>query len=295
MKTAIMTDSNSGMNKEEAASYDIFCMPMPVLIDGKSYYENQDLSVEEYLDSLLKGRDVTTSQPSPMDIIDEWNRILDLGYDEIVYIPMSSGLSSSCGSAMGFAGEFDGRVTVVDNKRISISQKTSVFDAKALADSGKSGSEIKELLEKTSMDYIIYLAVDTLKYFMKTGRASKAAATLVGDLLSVKPILKTTGEKFEPVTIARSQKKCEEKIIESLRLNLDTRFKGIDKELISVGCASSCREKKDAIKWFNTMKEAFPEYGVFYVPLSCSITTHTGPDARGAGIMHRLTASKDFL
>ena len=261
---------------------------MPVVIDGKDYYEGLNMSVEEYLKALTSKKDVSTSQPSPMDVMDEWERIFSLGFDEVVYIPMSSGLSSSCSSAMGFAEDYDGKVFVVDNKRISISQRTSVLDAKFLADKGKSGQEIKDTLEGYASDYIIYLAVDTLEYFMKTGRASSAAATLVSNVLSVKPILKTTGEKFEPVTIARSVRKCEEKMLEAICLNLDTRFKGLSRDEIMIGAATSCVSKKDADKWFQTVREAFPEYPVFYVPLSCSITTHTGPDARGMGIMRIL-------
>ena len=160
-----------------------------------------------------------------------------------------------------------------------------MLDARYLADKGKSGAEIKDILERHASDYIIYLAVDTLEYFMKTGRASSAAAALVSNILSVKPILKTTGDKFEPVTIARSIKKCEEKMIDAMRLNLATRFKDLSPNEILIGVATSCIHKKDADKWFDSVKEAFPEYPVFYVPLSCSIMTHTGPDARGMGIM----------
>ncbi|MBR2275720.1 MAG: DegV family protein, partial [Lachnospiraceae bacterium] len=171
MKTAIMTDTNSGIPLKEADSLGIFCLPMPVVIDGKDYFEDKDLTVEEYLKALTGKRNVTTSQPSPLSVTEEWERILSSGYDEIVYIPMSSGLSSSCSAAMGYAEEYEGKVFVVDNKRISISQRTSVLDAKALADQGKGAEEIKRLLEKHATDYIIYLGVDTLEYFAKTGRA----------------------------------------------------------------------------------------------------------------------------
>ncbi|MCR4657799.1 MAG: DegV family EDD domain-containing protein [Lachnospiraceae bacterium] len=287
MKTAVMTDTNSGIQKEEAESLGIFCISMPVLIDGESYCENENLTPEEYLKALTSKREVSTSLPSPLELTDEWDRILSLGYDEIVYIPMSSGLSSSCGSALGFADEdeYEGKVFVVDNRRISVSQRTSVMDAKYMADKGMGGAEIREYLEKTAADCIIYLAVDTLEYFLKTGRASSAAAALVSNVLSIKPILKTTGDKFEPVTIGRNRKKCDEKMIDAAKLNLSTRFKDFGPDEITIGVATSCIHRKDADAWFKLVKDSFPEYNVFYVPLSCSITTHTGPDARGIGIM----------
>ncbi len=288
MKTAILTDTNGGMSKAEAEAMGIFCLPMPVLIDGKDYYEDVNISVEEYTKALLSQKEVSTSMPSPMNVTDEWDRILALGYDEIVYIPMSSGLSGSCAMAQGLADDYGGRVLVVDNKRISIAQKTSVLDAKYLVEKGKSGSEIKEVLEKMASDYIVYLAVDTLKYFMRSGRASSRAASLVSDVLNVKPILKTNGEKFEPVTIARSIKKCEGKILEALRLNLETRFRDLSRDELVIAAATNCIHKKDADSWLQTVKDAFPDYPVFYVTLSCSITTHTGPDARGMGIMRIL-------
>ena len=292
MKIAIMTDTNGGISKAEAESLGIFCLPMPVLIDGKDYFEDVSISVEEYTKALLSKKSVSTSMPSPMDVTDEWERIFSLGYDEIVYIPMSSGLSGSCAAAMGFAEDYDDRVHVVDNKRISVALRTSVLDAKYLAEKGKSGKEIKEILEKNGPDYIVYLAVDTLEYFMKTGRATSAAAALVSNVLSVKPILKTTGDKFEPVTIARSTKKCEEKMLDAIRLNLETRFKGLSRDEIVIGAATSCISKKDSDKWFHAVRDAFSDYQVFYVPLSCSITTHTGPDARGMGIMKTIKRSE---
>ena len=177
MKTAVMTDTNSGIQKEEAESLGIFCLPMPVVIDGESYCENENLTPEEYLKALTAKKEVSTSMPSPMEMTDEWDRILSLGFEEIVYIPMSSGLSSSYATARGFAeeDEYEGKVFVVNNKRISVSQRTSVMDAKYMADKGMGGAEIKEFLEKTASDYIIYLAVDTLEYFLKTGRASSSA------------------------------------------------------------------------------------------------------------------------
>ncbi|MCR4739657.1 MAG: DegV family protein [Lachnospiraceae bacterium] len=287
MRTAILTDTNSGISVNEAKSLGIFSMPMPVIIDGKNYYENETLTIDEYMKALTDRREVSTSMPSPGDLLDKWDEILSDGYDEIVYMPMSSGLSSSCSSAKGCLDDYEDRVFVVDNHRISVTLRGAVLDAKRLADSGKSASEIKDILEMMRNDSVVYLGVDTLEYFMKTGRATAAAASLVSNVLSVKPILRTTGDKFEPVTAVRGNRKCSAKIIENMNKELNSRFKNVPKEEIMIGVAGSFKENEDAIRWFETVKEAFPGYEVFYDPLSCSITTHTGPDAMGVGIMKK--------
>ncbi|MCR5107860.1 MAG: DegV family EDD domain-containing protein [Lachnospiraceae bacterium] len=287
MGTAILTDTNSGISVNEARAMGIFSMPMPVIIEGKNYYENESLTVDEYMKELLAKKDVTTSMPSPGDLIDMWESIFDEGYDELVYIPMSSGLSSSCSSAYSCMDDYEGRVFVVDNHRISVTLRGSVMDAKRLSDSGRSGAEIKDILEAMRNDSVVYLGVDTLEYFMKTGRATSAAASLVSNVLSVKPILRTTGEKFEPVTAVRGAKKCAAKIIENMHKEMKTRFSDVSAEDMLIGVAGSFTERSEAEKWFSTVKEAFPDTEVFYDPLSCSITTHTGPNAMGVGMMKK--------
>ncbi|MCR5734872.1 MAG: DegV family protein [Lachnospiraceae bacterium] len=287
MSTAILTDTNSGITVNEAKSLGIFSMPMPVIIDGVNYYENETLSSEEFMRALTDKKAISTSMPSPGDLLDKWDEILEDGYDEIVYIPMSSGLSSSCASAKGYLEDYEGKVFVADNHRISVTLRGAVLDAKRLADAGRSGSEITDILEAMRNDSVVYLGVDTLEYFMKSGRATAAAASLVSNVLSVKPILRTTGEKFEPVTAVRGIKKCSAKIIENMQKELGTRFKNVPAEDILIGVAGSFKESENAKKWLEVVKEAFPGYEVFYDPLSCSIITHTGPDAMGIGMMRK--------
>lgn len=283
MKVAILTDTNSGIPSEEIEKLGIFSMSMPVIIDGESYYENENLTVESYLKALTDKREVTTSQPSPGNLIEQWDKIFELGYDQIVYIPMSSGLSSSYSTAMSFKDEYD-NVVVVDNHRVSVTLRASVMNAIKLVEAGKTAEEIRDILESNTNKSVIYLGVDTLEYFMKTGRASSAAASLISNVLNVKPILKCTGEKFEPYSAVRGLNKCASKIISAIETELKTRFADEDKSQIVIGVASSFVDHAEAEKWFETIKKAFPDYHVYYDPLSCSICTHTGPNAMGIGI-----------
>ncbi|MCR5788291.1 MAG: DegV family protein [Lachnospiraceae bacterium] len=291
VKTAVMTDTNSSIFEEEAKELGVFAIPMPILIDGRVYYEGISISNEEFLKALREKRDVSTSQPSPADVMEAWDRVLSSDYDEIVYIPMTSGLSSSYAMAAGCAADYDGKVAVVDNRRISIAQKTTVLDARNMADRGMRADQIRGVLEAQALDYIIYLAVDTLEYFMKSGRAASSAASLVTNVLNVKPILKTNGNTFEPVTVARGEKKCAEKMLDAIRLNLSTRFKDTEPSELLIGAATSCVERKDAEHWFSLVQEAFPDHPTAYVPLSCNITVHTGPNARGMAVIRRIKKS----
>ncbi|HCM91579.1 MAG TPA: DegV family protein, partial [Lachnospiraceae bacterium] len=196
MKVAIMTDTNSGIMVDEAKEIGIFCMPMPVIINEENYIEGVNLSRAHFFEVMMEGADVSTSQPSPGELVDMWDSILDEGYDEIVYIPMSSGLSSSQKNAEFFAKEYEGRITIADNHRISVTQRQSVMDAVLLAKAGYSAKGIKEILEETAYDSVVYLTVDTLDHLRKTGRVNATAAT-VGNVLGIKPILRTTGGNFE--------------------------------------------------------------------------------------------------
>lgn len=185
-----MTDSNSGIKPEEGEKLGVFSLSMPVIIDGKVYFEGKDIEEKEFYDSMISGKDVTSSQPSPGDVMDMWDSILENGYDEVVYIPMSSGLSASCHAAIQLSEEYDGKVQVVDNHRISVTMREAVKDAKWMADNGVSAKEIKDALEKNAYDSVIFLTVDDLKYLKKGGRITPAAATL-GAVLNIKPILTT--------------------------------------------------------------------------------------------------------
>ncbi len=283
MKIAIMTDTNSGISIEEADNLGIFCLPMPVIIDEINYIEDVNLTHDMFFKMLAEGRDASTSQPSPGDVLDMWNGILDKGYDQVVYIPMSSGLSSSATNAIGYADDYEGKVFVADNTRISVTLRQAVLDAKAMADEGMSGAEIKNTLEERAKDCIIYLAVDNLEHLKRTGRVNATAAT-VGSVLNIKPILKTDGGAFEVNTVVRGSKKVMAKMIDTIHEELRTTFKDVPVDELSIGVAGSFVSREDTDNWFNSVKEEFSHMNVFYDDLSCSISTHTGPNAVGFGI-----------
>ena len=201
----VVTDSNSGMTQEEAEKLGVVVLPMPFFINDNVHYEGIDLSQEEFFRLLAEDANVSTSQPSPGDVMDLWNKLLK-EYDEIVYIPMSSGLSASCATALALAADFEGSVFVVDNKRISITQYQSVLDARALAGAGYTGAQIKEILEKDALEASIYLMVDTLKY-LKGGRVTPAAA-MIGTVLNLKPVLTIQGDKLDAFAKVRGVKQA---------------------------------------------------------------------------------------
>lgn len=287
MRVAVMTDTNSGISLEEAKDLGIFCMPMPVIIDEEEYVEDINLTQERFFEILASDAVITTSQPSPGNLIDMWDGIFEEGYDEIVYIPMSSGLSSSTQNSQIFAEDYDGKVKIVDNHRISVTQRQAVMDALALAKAGKEAEEIKNELERTAFDSVVYLAVEDLNYLKRTGRVNATAAT-VGNVLGIKPILRTTGEAFEVRTAVRGIKKAAARIIEELENEMKTRFAGVDHDELIIGTAGSFTNKVDAGNWCSVVKEAFPDIEVYYDELSCSVSTHTGPNAMGVGISRRI-------
>ena len=287
MKVAVMTDTNSGIMVDEAKEMGIFCMPMPVIINEENYIEGINLSRAHFFEVMMEGADVSTSQPSPGELVDMWDSILEEGYDEIVYIPMSSGLSSSQKNAEFFSKEYEGRIVIADNHRISVTQRQSVMDAVLLAEAGNSAQRIKEILEKTAYDSVVYLTVDTLDHLRKTGRVNATAAT-VGNVLGIKPILRTTGGNFEVCLPVRGIKKAMSKMIEEMNEELRTRFAGVPHDELIIGTAGSFVEQADAENWCNTVKEAFPDIEVYYNKLSCSISVHTGPNAMGAGISRKI-------
>lgn len=292
MKTAIMTDGNSGISAAEAEQFGIFRMRMPVIIDGKDYFEETNLTQDMFYSSMSEGRDVTTSQPSPGDVLDMWEHILGQGYDAIVYIPMSSGLSNSCVSAQGLAQEYEGCVQVVDNHRISVTQRQSVFDAKLLADAGVTAAAIKEKLEESAYQSSIYLAVNTLEFLKRSGRVTAAAAAL-GTVLNIKPLLTIQGGKLDAFAKVRGIKKCEARIIEAIRNDIATRFSDADKSQLIIGTAGTFLNPADAEAWCNAVKEAFEGIEVYYNQLSLSIGGHTGPNAIGVGVSVKVSAAVD--
>ena len=286
MKTAIMTDSNSGIMKSEAESLGIFSLPMPVIIDGVTCYEGIDLTQEMFYLSLTGGKDVSTSQPSPGEVMGMWDEILAGGYDEIVHIPMSSGLSNSYESAAGLAKEYGGKVQVADNHRISVTLRESVLEAKELADEGRSAKEIKKELEERAYESCIYITVDTLEFLKKGGRITPAGAAL-GAVLNIKPVLTIQGERLDAFAKVRGMKKGKHKMLEAVRHDLDTRFGDIETSRIVIGAAGSGLTKEEELEWTDTLREAFPGAAVYYNPLSFSVGSHTGPGAVGTAVSIR--------
>ncbi|MCR5269140.1 MAG: DegV family protein [Lachnospiraceae bacterium] len=284
MKTAILTDTNSGILTPEANELGIYVMPMPVLIDEDIFYEGQNITEEEFYEALKSEKRVTTSQPSPGDVLDTWEKLLSEGYDQIVYIPMSSGLSSACETAKSMADDYEGKVFVADNHRISVTLRPSVITAKRMADRGDDGESIAAFLEKDALNASIYLAVDTLDYLKRGGRVSSAAAAL-GTLLNIKPILTIQGEKLEPFANMRgSMKRCEERMLEALKQDIETRFAAVDPKKLMIGLAGAGLTEEEKKSWMELGKTYFPDADLYYDPLSASVAAHTGPGAVGLGV-----------
>ncbi|MGN0823289.1 MAG: DegV family protein [Candidatus Gallimonas sp.] len=275
-KVKIVTDSNSGITQSEAEKLGISVLPMPFLIDGEQYFEDVNLTQTEFYEHLKDDAAVSTSQPAIGDVSDLWDALLSDG-SEIVHIPMSSGLSESCHTAEQLAKSYNGRVRVVNNQRISVTQKQSVLDAIKLAERGKSAAEIGEYLEKTKYDSSIYISLETLKYLKKGGRLTPAAA-LIGTILKIKPVLQIQGEKLDAFQKVHTLKKAKEVMIAALRNDLSTRFaEYANNGEMSIAVAHSANEAEAQI-FAKELKDAFPEIPVTFVdPLSLSVSCHIGP------------------
>lgn len=283
MKTAVLTDTNSGITVEKGKEYGIYVLPMPVIIEEQNYLEGVNITHRQLYRALLDDREVSSSQPSPGDVMELWDKVLGDGYDEIVYIPMSSGLSGSCSNAMQLATEYDSKVWVVDNHRISVTLMESVFDAKALADQGLSAREIKHQLEARAYEASIYITVNSLKYLKKSGRITPSAAA-IANVLNIKPVLTIQGEKLDSFAKVRGIKQSEKKMIEALQADLAARFSNIPFKQLKIGTAGTFEKEEDARRWQDMVQSAFPETLVYYFPLSCSIACHVGLNAVGIGI-----------
>ena len=287
MKTAIMTDTNSGMTKNIADELGIYVIHMPVIIDETTFYENDTITEEEFFCALSSDKHITTSQPSPGDVIELWDQILAKGYDELVYIPMSSGLSNSCAAATGYSQDYNGKVQVVDNHRISVTMYESILHAREMSSHGASAKEIKTALEADAYNSSIYVTVNTLDYLKKGGRITPTAA-LIGTVLSIKPILTIQGEKLDSYTKVRgSMKRAEEKMILAIQSDLERRFADQDMSKLHIGAAGAGLTTVQQEEWLTLLRNNFPEADIFYTPLSASISVHTGPGAVGVGISFR--------
>ena len=285
-KIAVVADSNSGYTPEEAKAAGVHFIPMPFYIDEKEYFEGVNLSHEEFFDFLAKDADVSTCQPSPGSMLSLWDELLK-SYDEIIYLPMSSGLSGTCQTATMLAQDYDGRVYVVDNQRISVPLKHCVQDALTMAEMGKSAKEIKDYLERTKFDSVVYITVDTLKYLKKGGRVTPAAAAL-GTLLKIKPVLQIRGEKLDSYAKARTMNQAKKLMIDALRKDIDELFDGYLSE-VHLDIAHT---KNDAAaqEMKTLLEEAFPGCGEITIdPLSLSISCHIGEGALGIACSRKLT------
>ncbi len=275
-KVAIITDSNSGITQQQAKEYGVSVIPMPFYIDEELCYEGVSLSQEEFYEKLKNDVEINTSQPSPADLTFLWEEMLAT-HDEIVYIPMSSGLSNSCQTAKIMAQEYDGKVEVVNNQRISVTQKQSVLDAVALAESGKTAAEIREILEKEKFESSIYITLDTLKYLKKGGRITPAAAA-IGTVLNLKPVLQIQGEKLDSFKKARGKEAAKKIMIEAVKNDLENKYKGVDKSKIHMHAAYS-GNPEEAEQWVKELEENFPGFEINADPLSLSVSCHIGHGA----------------
>ena len=276
MKIAVVTDSNSGITQAQAKAMGITVLPMPFMIDGETYYEDITLTQEQFYQRLKDNSDISTSQPTPDSIMKLWDELLK-GYDQIVHIPMSAGLSGSCATAMMLAGEdeYEGKVFVVDNHRISVTQYQSVKDAMMLADMGMDGAQIKKRLEETAADSVIFVTVDTLKYLKKGGRITPAAAAL-GTLLRIKPVLIILGEKLDSFAKARTMKQAKTLMMNAIQKELDERLHDSECKDCHLAIAHSDNEEA-ALEFKKEMEERFPDADIYLAPLSLSIACHIGP------------------
>lgn len=284
---AIVTDSNSGISQAEGKELGIYVIPMPFLVDGKLYFEDVDMNKEQFYHFLENDADLSTSQPSPGDVMDLWDKLLK-EYDEIVHIPMSSGLSASCSTAMGLARDYDGKVQVVDNQRISVTMQQSVMDAKHLVAAGKSAAQIKEILEKEALESSIYLMVDTLKYLKKGGRITPAAA-LLGSALNLKPILQIQGDKLDAYKKVRGVKAAKKNMLEAMKKDVEGRFSDyVTKGQLKLHVAYTTDEET-ARQWKEEVQSVFPDIAISRIdPLSFSVTCHTGPGVLAIAASHAL-------
>ncbi len=278
MKVAVVTDSNAGITQNEAKEMGAFVIPMPFIVNGEEYFEDINLTQEQFYEKLFQNAEISTSQPAIGQVTELWDKLLK-EYDEIVHIPMSSGLSESCNTAKRLAEEYDGKVQVVDNHRISVTQKQSVRDALALAKEGKSAKEIKDYLLKTAKDSSIYIMLGTLKYLKKGGRLTPAAAA-IGSLLRIKPVLQIQGGKLDAYAKCLSPQIGKQKMLNAIKKDLETRFA----EFVNAGEmrleVAYTYDRQRAVDFAEEIKGMFPNIVITDInPLSLSVSCHIGDGA----------------
>lgn len=285
-KIAVLTDSNSGIIPKEAKELGLYVIPMPFYIDDQEFFEEVNMTQEEFYERIDEKTAISTSQPSLENVGKKWDELLE-EYDQIVYIPMSSGLSGSCSSARALSLDYDGKVEVVDNQRISVTLRRSCLDALRLAEEGKNAAEIREILERTGLDASIYITLDTLTYLKRGGRITPAAAA-IGTLLKIKPVLQIQGEKLDAFATVRTIAQARKIMIKSAIKDIENRFGGMEAHEVDIDLAYTGSE--EAIAGFEEeVKEAFPWIDkVYAAPLSLSVGCHIGPGAFAIAISHKL-------
>ena len=270
-KVAIVTDSNSGITQEMGTELGVYVIPMPFYIDEELYFEGVNLTIAEFYEKQSNDAEIGTSQPSPGDVLELWDTLLK-EYDEILHIPMSSGLSSTCDTAMSLARDYDGKVIVVDNGRISVTQKQAVMDAKKLLAEGKTAQEVHDILVAHKKDARIFLTVDTLKYLKKGGRITPSAAA-IGTVLNIKPVLQIRDEKIDSFAKVRGWKQAKKIMFDAMEKEIKESFQGKE---IRLSLVHTCTEE-EIQKHLEETKARFPEYEIDVDGLSLSIVTHVGP------------------
>ncbi len=286
MSVCVLTDSNSGISATEAFANDVYVMPMPFYINGEMHKEGIDLDQDGFYKELEKGVDISTSMPSVGDLFEVWDGLLEK-YDQVLYIPMSSGLSSSCATATSFAVEdYPGKVIVCDLQRISITQKQATYEAKALADKGLSAEEIKDQLMAIKKDSYIYIMVDTLEYLKKGGRLTPAVAA-IGSLLKIKPVLKIYGEKLDTFAKGRTVKQCKQIMIDAIISDLHNKLGDPSADEVTVAIAHT-NNYEAALEFKKEVEEAVGMPCKWVDPLSLSVSCHIGPGALAVGVTKNL-------
>ena len=285
-KIAVITDSNSGVTQSQAKELGLFVVPMPFMINDEDFYEDINLTQEQFYTKLGEDAAVSTSQPTPDSLMTLWDKVLQ-DYDQIIYIPMSSGLSGSCQSAYMIAQEeYEGKVFVVDNQRISVTQRQSALDALEMAKAGLSAEEIVKKLMDTKFESSIYIMLDTLYYLKKGGRITPAAAAL-GTLLRLKPVLQIQGEKLDAFAKARTTSQGKNIMINAIKADIENRFGGMDAKDFYIACAYT-KDLESATAWKKEVEEAFPGFDIHMDPLSLSVACHIGPGALAVTVTKKL-------
>ncbi len=280
-QVVIVTDSSSGISQAEAKEIGVVVVPIPFMIDGKEYLEDKTIKADQFFDLIAKTDSVSTSQPSRFTLEETWNKLLE-EYENIIYIPITSGLSGSCQNAIEYAKQYNGRVFVVDNLRISVALKTCIYEALKMIEQGIATTDIVQYLNETKNKFSIYLTLNTLKYLRKGGRITPAAA-IIGDMLKLKPILCSRGQNFDKKAIALTMPQAKKKMIAEIRKEFETEFKEeYEQGKMTLSIAYTTLSNDEIEKFKEEVAAAFPKVKIMFTdPLCLAIGCHTGPGALG--------------